>query len=105
MCNWNNKLCSYYFTSIRLVKKGNDTYYTEHSVFDVYIKDKFQFAAELVKVRKIKGSQITDFLALVDSAMDLEQFIEFCSKVYKINRQEFMEREFLLLLFKRPKAI
>lgn len=105
MTNWNNKLCCYYFTTIRLVQKGNDTYYTEFGVFDLYIKSKFQFACELVKVRKLKGSQITDFLAFIDSAMSLEQFIEFCCKVYKINKQEFMEREFLLLLFKRPKAI
>lgn len=104
MTNWNNKLCCYYFTTIRMVKKGNDTYYKQYHVFDLFVKSKFQFSCEIVEVKKIKGSQITNFLALIDSGMCLEDFIKFCCKIYKINEKQFMENEFLLLLFKRLKT-
>ena len=101
MHNWNNKLNCDYYTTIRLIQNGNDKYWRKNDILDVYIKETFLHNAEIIDIMKCDLKSIPNYLLLTDSKMNQKQFIEFCSKVYKLTAEQLVNEVFIILLIKK----
>jgi len=83
--NWNNKLNSSFFSTIRLAQPVNLRYYLdkEGHVFNVLLKNKVLGTARLISVREVRLSEIPDELLILDTGLPPEKAIEIINGFYK----------------------
>lgn len=79
--NWNNKLNSKYFSTLRMSPK-----WIEQPILIVKFKDKAKIA-KIKDARKIKVSQLNDFICYLDTGYNKEQTIKILEKMYSYDQK------------------
>lgn len=79
--NWNNKLDCKYFTTLRLSPKWID-----QKVLIVSFKNKAR-VAKIIDAKKIKLSQLNDWLCYLDTGYSKENTIKILGSMYSFNTQ------------------
>ncbi len=77
--NWNNKLTSEYFTTIRLY---NDVKYKVGNTLDVYLGKNKLKSVRVVAMKPVKLESINTFMAAIDTGMSVGQCKGLFRKMY-----------------------
>jgi hypothetical protein len=94
--NFNNKLDCTYFTTFRLNGK-----YTPGQHFNIYLKNKYLFKAELIQNSFLLVHQIKDYMAYQDTGFSAKATIELLKRLYKDQVDNWDKRLFRYMLLKR----
>lgn len=87
--NWNNKLNCFFFTTIRPVSEK----YKSGERFDIRINDVFYCYADLIEIKTLTISQITERnYNILDSGLNASEFYDLMSKFYS-KKKWWKERE------------
>lgn len=77
--NWNNKLCSKYWTTLRLY---NPKKYVVNTTFQVYLNSEYLGIAELKGVRKTKSSKLNAFVCGIDTGYSVAETQKILNRMY-----------------------
>lgn len=78
--NWNNKLSSHAFTTLRL---HNPNKYQMGRTFDVILKDKFLKRAKIKDIRNIHLNEVNDFVSYLDTGYPADVCSKMIQTMYK----------------------
>lgn len=93
--NWNNKLNSEYFTSIRLPNRK----YTPGNILEVHCSNEWRYNAMVLHSKEILLYKLTEYDTLIDAGMCRVDFIYMMKKMYP--EYNFEEKPMVMLLFKQ----
>ena len=98
--NWNGKLNCRAFTTIRLLNK---TKYAQGSVHQILLKNKERQVTDfgravVVEAKEIRGNNLNEFIAHLDTGYSMEEMKGILKKMYKGKNIE--ETMFSFVLFK-----
>lgn len=82
--NWNGKLWTDFFTTLRLF---NEKKYFVGGKFEIWQGQSYLHKAIVVEVRKIKMSQLNDWICYLDTGYGLAETQNILKKMYKENNE------------------
>lgn len=94
--NWNNKLSCKCFTTFRMY---NPTKYYVGARFNVQHGGRFIKMVEVIDVKKLKLSEVNEWIARIDTGYSREEFINIVRTMYK-TVNDLDNKTFCLLLLK-----
>lgn len=96
--NWNDKLSwqARYFTTIRLF---NESKYIKGDTYIVSLKKKYIGNAILYDAKSIYGRDINDWMAVIDTGYEAQDFLKILSRMYKTTEPENLHLHYLLFKF------
>jgi len=77
--NWNNKLNCNCFTTIRIANNK----YKVGETYDIYLKDKLLFKAQIIEIKPFRLDQINEFIARLDTGYSKQETTEIIKRMYK----------------------
>lgn len=78
--NWNNKLASKAFTTIRLT---NQTKYQVGREYVICLKEKPLFNAVIIEIKKFYLDQLNEFMARIDTGYSIQETKDIILRMYK----------------------
>jgi hypothetical protein len=94
--NWNNKLNSKAFTTIRIF--NNSEYYKEGEIYDIKYQEKTIFQAKIIETKKIHASKLPSFITYLDAGFNRKEFMQIMEKIYKNKNININDTTFIIIL-------
>ncbi|MCU0439195.1 MAG: hypothetical protein MUC49_14955 [Raineya sp.] len=77
--NWNKKLDCLSFTTFRI---HNPSKYQKGKVYELYLKGEFLGLASILDIKKVKLSDVNEWIAQLDSGYNLQEFKNVVKRMY-----------------------
>jgi hypothetical protein len=90
--NWNNKLNTENFTTIRIAQ---DKYYIDCQ-FDIILQDQYLKTVKIIDIKQFKIDKLNDFTAYIDSGMNRTNLYQLLAQFYP--KQNINKMDWYLIL-------
>lgn len=100
--NWNGKLRTHFFTTIRL---DNPVYYEVGSYYRIINGGNYAFDAKLHKVQKCLLHQLPEITCYLDTGYSKKETVELFEKMYKHKNIDWQKQQLAILLLEHQNFI
>lgn len=96
--NWNGKLDSKCFTTLRL---RNAIKFEVGNCFEIWLKDEYKGQARIVDVKHLLLDQINGWIARLDTGYDAEKCTELIRTMYKTKSIDWSKQQLAYVLLEK----